>query len=142
MPDDRYTARRAGALVVAVECGKPLLDLLLHLHGHRPRRGTRVRPRPDRAARPAAHRFYVRVGSDAGAELLERAGWSAATDDDRRARTDVVDGARAGMGRSLQTEGLAALLARNLEHPRWAEVAERCLVLRQLHPGLPHLLLQ
>ena len=31
------------------------------------------------------------------------------------------------MGRSLETEGLAALLARNLEHPRWDEVAERCL---------------
>ena len=45
----------------------------------------------------------------------------------RRAPWTCVDGARAGMGRSLQTEGLAALLARNLEHPRWDEVAERCL---------------
>ena len=31
------------------------------------------------------------------------------------------------MGRSLDTEGLPALLARNIEHPRWKEVAERCL---------------
>ncbi len=73
------------------------------------------------------HRFYVRVGSEAGAELLEQLDRSAATEDDRRARQDVVDGARAGMGRSLETEGLAELLGRNLEHPRWEEVAERCL---------------
>ena len=73
------------------------------------------------------HRFYVRVGSEAGAELLEQLDRIAATEDDRRARQDVVDGARAGMGRSLETEGLAELLGRNLEHPRWEEVAERCL---------------
>lgn len=31
------------------------------------------------------------------------------------------------MGRSLDTEGLPELLKRNLEHPRWDEVADRCL---------------
>ena len=31
------------------------------------------------------------------------------------------------MGRQLETEGLKELLDRNLEHPRWDEVAERCL---------------
>jgi ferredoxin len=31
------------------------------------------------------------------------------------------------MGRELDTEGLRDLLYRNLEHPRWDEVAERCL---------------
>jgi ferredoxin len=29
--------------------------------------------------------------------------------------------------RQLSVDGLAALLARNLDHPRWDEVAERCL---------------
>jgi ferredoxin len=31
------------------------------------------------------------------------------------------------MGRAMETDGLPALLARNPEHPRWAQVAERCL---------------
>ncbi len=31
------------------------------------------------------------------------------------------------MGRRLETEGLPELLARSLDHPRWDEVAERCL---------------
>ena len=31
------------------------------------------------------------------------------------------------MGRTLDTTDLRDLLARNLEHPRWDDVAERCL---------------
>ena len=31
------------------------------------------------------------------------------------------------MGRSLETDGIKELLYRNLEHPRWQEVADRCL---------------
>jgi sulfhydrogenase subunit beta (sulfur reductase) len=33
----------------------------------------------------------------------------------------------ASMGRELEAEGLPELLLRNLEHPRWDEVAARCL---------------
>jgi Fe-S-cluster-containing hydrogenase component 2 len=31
------------------------------------------------------------------------------------------------MGRRMETEGLPELLTRNPDHPRWSEVAERCL---------------
>ena len=38
-----------------------------------------------------------------------------------------VESAAAQMGRSMETGDLRDLLARNLEHPRWDDVAERCL---------------
>jgi len=126
VPDDRYTARRAGSLVIAVECGKPSSTCFCTSMGTGPDAG----PGYDLALTElltGTHRFYVKVGTETGVDLLEGVGWTTATEEDRRARQDVVDGARAGMGRSLQTDGLAALLARNLEHPRWDEVAERCL---------------
>ncbi len=126
VPDDRYTARRAGSLVIAVECGRPSSTCFCTSMGTGPDAG----PGYDLALTElltGRHRFYVQVGTEAGAELLEGVGWAPAIEEDRSARQDVVDGARAGMGRSLQTDGLAALLARNLEHPRWDEVAERCL---------------
>ena len=141
VPDDRYTARRAGSLVVAVECGKPSSTCFCTSMGTGPDAG----PGYDLALTElltGTHRFYVQVGSEAGADLLDGIGWTPATEEDRGARREVVDGARAGMGRSLQTDGLAALLARNLEHPRWDEVAERCLSCGNLHPGLPDLLLR
>jgi ferredoxin len=126
VPDDRYTARRAGSLVIVVECGKPSSTCFCTSMGTGPDAG----PGYDLALTElltGTHRFYVKVGTETGVDLLEGVGWTTATEEDRRARQDVVDGARAAMGRSLQTEGLAALLARNLEHPRWDEVAERCL---------------
>jgi sulfhydrogenase subunit beta (sulfur reductase) len=41
--------------------------------------------------------------------------------------TAVVDSAAARMGRTMESADLRDLLADNLEHPRWDEVAERCL---------------
>jgi sulfhydrogenase subunit beta (sulfur reductase) len=124
--DDRYAARRSGAFVVAVECGRPSSTCFCASMDAGPQAETGF----DLALTElmeGGHRFYLRVGSEAGAELVEGVGAAPAGAADRRARTDVLEGATAHMGRRLETDGLATLLARNLEHPRWDEVAERCL---------------
>ena len=138
VPDDRYAARRAGAFVVVVECGSPSSSCFCTsmgtgpgagagagATGHEPGAGPGFDVALTELAGP--HRFYAVAGSEAGAELLARARPAPATDEDRAARLSVLERARRGMGRALETEGLAALLARNLEHPRWDEVATRCL---------------
>ena len=48
-------------------------------------------------------------------------------DTDREAARMLVEQTAASMGRSLETDGLRELLQDNPEHPRWADVAERCL---------------
>ena len=64
-------------------------------------------------------------------------------DGDERAADEVVAARRGrSMGRALDTTDIRDLLYRNLEHPRWDDVADRCLLVRQLHAGLPDLLLQ
>ncbi|MDA8291530.1 MAG: 4Fe-4S dicluster domain-containing protein [Actinomycetota bacterium] len=78
-------------------------------------------------ARSGAHRLVVTVGSERGASLLEHVPHVRSSATDRAARAEVLAAAAARMGRSLDTDGLAALLARNLSNPRWDEVAERCL---------------
>ena len=50
-----------------------------------------------------------------------------AGDADRAAARAVHDGAAARMGRHLDAAGVRDLLYRNLEHPRWDALAERCL---------------
>ena len=135
VPDDRYAARRAGAFVVVVECGAPSSSCFCTSMGTGPGvdaeagAGPAAAPGFDLALTELAgpHRFYAVVGSEAGAALLARVGPPRASEEDRAARQAVLDGARARMGRVLETEGLAALLVRNLEHPRWDEVATRCL---------------
>jgi ferredoxin len=57
------------------------------------------------------------------AELPRRPAGAADVD----AATAAVAGAVEKMGRELDPTDLRGLLARNLEHPRWDDVAERCL---------------
>ncbi len=73
------------------------------------------------------HRFAVEVGSDRGAEILAEIPHRAASDADRAAASAVHARTASQMGRELDTDGIKELLYRNLEHPRWQEVADRCL---------------
>ncbi|MGP8060442.1 MAG: 4Fe-4S dicluster domain-containing protein [Acidimicrobiales bacterium] len=124
--DDRYAARRRGAFVVAAECGTPSGTCFCTSMGGGPAAGEDF----DLALTElvdGGHRFYVRVGSPEGADVLAEVPHRPAGPDDRSGRTQVLDHAEDSMGRTLDTDGIAGLLARNLEHPRWDEVAERCL---------------
>jgi ferredoxin len=129
VPDDRYAARRDGAFIVAVECGTPSGTCFCTSMGSGPAAAAGYDLALTEVAGPADGErvYYVRVGSVAGAEILAQVPHGAADDRVRSGRRAVVDGASERMGRSLDTEDLPALLARNLEHPRWGEVAERCL---------------
>jgi sulfhydrogenase subunit beta (sulfur reductase) len=73
------------------------------------------------------HYLVVDVGSERGAEVLADVPHREATRGDREAATSVHDQTASQMGRELDTTEIRELLYRNLEHPRWDEVADRCL---------------
>jgi sulfhydrogenase subunit beta (sulfur reductase) len=73
------------------------------------------------------HRFLVEPGSERGAEVLQELPRRPAVEADVDAATAAVDGAAQRMGRQLDATDLRGLLERNLEHPRWDDVASRCL---------------
>jgi sulfhydrogenase subunit beta (sulfur reductase) len=74
-----------------------------------------------------AHYFTVEVGSERGREVLTDVPHRDAIDADRTAATAVHERTAASMGRELDTSDIKELLYRNYDHPRWDEVAERCL---------------
>ncbi|MGE5691837.1 MAG: 4Fe-4S dicluster domain-containing protein [Pseudomonadota bacterium] len=126
--DRDYAARRANVFVVAVDCHEPGGTCFCASMG--------TGPTVDGAAYDVAltelvdggpHRFLVRAGSEAGAEVVAGLEPAPATDADLDAARAQADRAVDRMGRRLETDGLRELLARTLEHPRWQEVAERCL---------------
>jgi ferredoxin len=126
VPDDAYVARRQGALVVTVECGRPAGTCFCTSMGTGPHAPSGI----DIAVTElldGEHRFLAKAGSLIGAELLAQVAVRAVTEVDRHHRAALLERSEAAMGRSMPTKGLAALLARNLEHPRWDDVAERCL---------------
>jgi ferredoxin len=73
------------------------------------------------------HYFTVEVGSDRGAEVLSEVAHSEAVDADCERSAAVHTATAAQMGRELDAGGIKELLYRNYEHPRWEEVADRCL---------------
>jgi len=75
----------------------------------------------------AIHHFVAEVGSERGADVLGEVPHHAAAGVDLSASEAVHARTAAQMGRELDTTDIKALLYRNYEHPRWDEVAERCL---------------
>lgn len=73
------------------------------------------------------HYFLVETGSEAGAEVLAELPHRLAHPKDQRAADRVVEETASHMGRTMNASGLKELLYQNYEHPRWDDVASRCL---------------
>jgi ferredoxin len=124
--DADYAERRAGAFVVAVDCFEPADTCFCVSMGG----GPRVAGGYDLALSEIVdgeHRFLARAGSERGAELLRELPQRPAGAEDCAAAEAAVEGAARRMTRSVEAGDLRDLLARNLEHPRWEQVAQRCL---------------
>jgi sulfhydrogenase subunit beta (sulfur reductase) len=72
--------------------------------------------------------FTVGAASRAGRAVVARLGLAPAASEDVLEGRRRVDGARSRMGRSVDVRDVHGLLHGNQEHPRWDEVANRCLV--------------
>ncbi|MCB1229147.1 MAG: 4Fe-4S dicluster domain-containing protein [Verrucomicrobiae bacterium] len=73
------------------------------------------------------HFFLLTAGSDEGREVLAELPVTMASEDDRAAAAERVDRAAASMGRAMSADGVRELLRENFDHPRWEDVAQRCL---------------
>jgi ferredoxin len=124
--DGDYEARRTDAFIVAVNCFEPGGTCFCTSMGT----GPKVEAGYDLALTElldGQHRFLVEVGSERGAEVLAGIPQGEADAADLAAAAATVAGAEERMGRRLETTDLRDLLERNLEHPRWDDVASRCL---------------
>jgi sulfhydrogenase subunit beta (sulfur reductase) len=121
-----YAARRSDNFVVAVNCFEPGGTCFCVSMGT----GPKAEADYDLALTEildGEHRFLVEVGTERGAEVLAELPHREASETDIGAASAAVTGAAEKMGRQLEAGDLRDLLARNLEHPRWEDVAERCL---------------
>ena len=73
------------------------------------------------------HRFLAEAGSRHGAEVLAELAPPEAGPAERLEAEQAIQKAMAGLQRHMQTAGLREMLYDNFEHPRWDDVAARCL---------------
>ena len=124
-PDPHFARRRRGLFVVVVECARPAATCFCSSMGT----GPGLEDGFDLAVTElfSPHRFLVRVGSEPGAREVSRLSWAPATKEDEAARDKVLGIAMSRINRRVDSEGVPALLARNIDHPLWNDIAERCL---------------
>ena len=127
--DQEYRSRRERLFIVGVNCSDPAATCFCTSMGTGPAVGggadlvlTELDP-----GDPARHRFLLRVVTGRGREMAERLERRDARDEDLAAAAAVSDDAARRMQRSLDTDGLPELLSASREHPRWDDVAARCL---------------
>jgi ferredoxin len=126
-PDPGYAARRARTVVVAAACAMPAATCFCASMGTGPALPEAGYDLGLVELLDGEHRLVVDAGTPLGEELLAELPTRAASEADLAATAAVADGVRTAMGRRLETEGIRDLLVGNLDHPRWDDVAARCL---------------
>ena len=122
-----YAARRKPAFFIAVNCGEAGGTCFCTSMGSGPRAQTGYDLALTELIDDARHDFLIEIGSARGVEIAKTLPLTPATAADRNAADAIVARTAASMGRAMETEGLKALLQTHAEHPRWDEVATRCL---------------
>jgi sulfhydrogenase subunit beta (sulfur reductase) len=125
--DRDYQARRRGSFIVAVNCGQAAATCFCVSMDTGPKAKSGFDLALTEVLDEEGHRFVVEVGSERGAEVIAEVPTRRADPGDERGAREAVETAAAQQVRSLDITDIRDLLYRNLEHPRWDDVADRCL---------------
>lgn len=125
--DEIYATVRQGVFIVAVQCTHAAATCFCASMGTGPRAQSGFDLALTELVGPAGHRFVVQTGSERGAEVLAGLQTAPATGADLHDAEAAVDRASGEQVRSIDTTGIKELLYQNFDHPRWDNVAARCL---------------
>lgn len=125
--DPRYAARRQDVFVVAVNCSRAGGNCFCvsMKTGPRAERGYDLALTEIQDGSEST--FLVEIGSRAGQTLLEEINKRPASDEEIKESFAISKRTAETMGRQLEIKDLPDLLKKNLEHPRWDDIATRCL---------------
>ncbi len=126
-PDVAYELRRRDAFIIAVNCGQAGGTCFCVSMKTGPKVDSGFDLALTELIDENRHDFLVEIGSEAGAAVFEQVRHRPASDAELAAAEAVVAHTASQMGRALETDGIKELLQENVNHPRWDDVAQRCL---------------
>lgn len=127
--DPNYVKHRSHALVIVVNCARAASTCFCTSMGGDPHAAkgqgfdlalTELNPSD------GEHDFVLEVGTKRGSLILEMLPFQQASSAHLLAETEQAHNARESITKTMP-KGVKDLLARNLEHPQWDQVADRCL---------------
>jgi sulfhydrogenase subunit beta (sulfur reductase) len=125
--DAIYEGLRQGVFIVAVQCTHAAATCFCVSMGTGPRSQGGFDLALTELVGPGGHRFVVQTGSGRGAEVLAGLQTAPVTDADLHDAETAVNRAASEQVRSIDTARIKELLYQNFDHPRWDNVAARCL---------------
>uniref|UniRef100_B8HJR4 4Fe-4S ferredoxin, iron-sulfur binding n=1 Tax=Cyanothece sp. (strain PCC 7425 / ATCC 29141) TaxID=395961 RepID=B8HJR4_CYAP4 len=125
--DPHYQAQRQNAFIVAVNCGQTGGTCFCVSMQTGPKATSGFDLALTEVLSAEHHYFVVEVGSEAGAAVIRGVPSRSVTPEQLQIADQIVAETAGQMGRSMNTDGIKELLYNNLEHPRWNDVASRCL---------------
>ena len=127
--DPYYERQRKNTLIIAVNCTQASSTCFCHSMNTGPKAKKGFDLSLTEVINSEEHFFVVHVGSEKGHAVLETISKAPCEDQDITAAEEGIRHAQKQMedGRGLDTTDLNHLLYRNMDNPRWDEVADRCL---------------
>ncbi len=125
--DPIYKSRRENLFIVAINCGQAGGTCFCASMNTGPKATFGYDLALTEVLEEKRHYFVVEAGTERGAEILAEIPYGAAGETDKRATERILAETTRQMGRTMDTDGIKELLYRNYEHPRWDNVAARCL---------------
>ncbi|GHO48723.1 4Fe-4S dicluster domain-containing protein [Ktedonospora formicarum] len=125
--DPLYQERRNTSCIIAIQCGQAGGTCFCASMQTGPRVTSDFDLALTELLTPQRHYFVVEIGTTLGAELLQAIPHAKANEHDIQQSYAMSERASQQMGKQMETADIKDLLYRNLEHPRWEQVASRCL---------------
>jgi sulfhydrogenase subunit beta (sulfur reductase) len=125
--DAIYGARRSGAFIVAVQCTQSADTCFCASMGTGPAVANGADLILTELLDVPGHRFLAKSASERGAEVLAELQTVPATPADVRQAETHIQEAATQQTRRIDNHAIKELLYQNFEHPRWDNVATRCL---------------
>ena len=121
--DPYYSRQRERIFILAANCARAYSTCFCSSM----KTGPKVTQGFDLSLTELSNAFVLEVGSEMGSEMLRDTPWEPATAFDLGRAAQCMHNAEREIERQLRTDDLPKLLYDNLEHPRWDDVAARCL---------------
>lgn len=125
--DESYKGRRENSFVVALNCSKAGDTCFCVSMAAGPAVESGYDLAMTEILEAGRHFFLLEAGSPVGTKILSGLDLPEAAAAEIAAGKKVVAATAAHMGRSMDTSGIKELFYQNYDHPRWEQVADRCL---------------